>query len=58
MMVEYLSDPETGIIAEDILSQILSSTPSVVYSILVLIMNTKYLHLANYLTGECFGENL
>ena len=57
-MVEYISDPETGIIAEDILSQILSSTPSVVYSILMLIMNTKYLHLANYLTGECFGENL
>ena len=50
MMMEYLTDQETGIVAEDFFSQVLAYLPSVVYSILVLVMNMKYLHLAHYLS--------
>jgi len=50
LMMEYLTDQETGIVAEDFFSQVLAYLPSVVYSILVLVMNMKYLHLAHYLS--------
>ena len=50
MMMEYLIDPNTGKMAEDFLSQVLGFIPTIAYSILVLIMNLKYLQLAHFLT--------
>jgi len=49
-MAELLKDEETGEMATDIFSQILSYVPSVIYSVVVLLMNQYYLHLAHHLT--------
>jgi len=52
MMTTFLTDPETGLIQDDLLSQVLSNVPSITYSVLVMLMNLKYLHLAHWLTEK------
>jgi anoctamin-10 len=50
MVTEYLRDPYSGEVANDLISQGLTYVPTIVYSILVFVMNLKYLHLAHWLT--------
>ncbi len=52
MMSQALTDPETGLLFDDLASTILSFVPSVLYSILVLVFNLKYLHLSHWLTEK------
>jgi anoctamin-10 len=52
LMIEYLTDAETGLVQDDLLSQILSNVPSIAYSVLVMVMNLQYLHLAHWLTEK------
>ena len=51
-MIAFLTDSETGLVQEDLLSQALSNLPSIAYSVLVMVMNLKYLHLAHWLTEK------
>ena len=52
MMTTFLTDVETGLLQDDLLSQILSNLPSIIYSVLVMLMNLQYLHLAHWLTEK------
>lgn len=52
MMTTFLTDAETGLLQDDLLSQILSNVPSIIYSVLVMLMNLQYLHLAHWLTEK------
>ena len=52
MMTYYLTDMETGLVYDDILSQILLFVPTIIYSVLVLLFNLKYLQLAHWLTEK------
>ena len=49
-MAIVLKDEETGEISTDLISQVLSYVPTVVYSVIVLVMNQYYLHLAHHMT--------
>ena len=49
-MTWLLMDEETGQISTSITAQVLSYVPSVVYSVLVFVMNQYYLHLAHHLS--------
>jgi len=49
-MAIVLKDEETGQISTDLISQALSYVPTVVYSVIVLVMNQYYLHLAHHMT--------
>jgi len=47
-----LTDPDTGLLQDDVFSQMLMYCPSIIYSVLVMLMNLKYLQLAHGLTEE------
>ena len=49
-MAVALADPDTGEMSTSYTAQALSFIPSVIYSLIVLIMNQYYLHLAHHLT--------
>jgi len=51
MMVELLTDPETGELATDIISSVLSNLPSVAYSLSIVVFNKLYLKMARKLTS-------
>jgi len=50
VMTEYLHNPETDLPHDDLLSTILGHVPSVSYSLLVLVGNSRYMKLARRLT--------
>ena len=52
LMTGFLTNPEPGLVQDDLLSQVLSNVPSIAYSVLVMVMNLQYLHLAHWLTEK------
>ncbi len=50
VVMEYARDPLTGEISSDLHIQLLLYLPSTVYSVIVIVMNLKYLSLAHMLT--------
>lgn len=50
MVAEYFRDPDTLKVSTSIVAQVALYVPSIVYSVLVFVMNFKYLHLAHWLT--------
>lgn len=51
LMVELLTDPETGELATDLMSSVLSNLPSVAYSLSIVVFNKLYLKMARKLTS-------
>jgi len=49
-VISYFTDPNTLLLPDDWLTQLPLYAPTVVYAVLMIIMNMKYLQLAHYLT--------
>ena len=49
-LIHGFRDPETGEVPGDLLTQGLLYVPTVIYSIMIFVMNLKYLYLAHHLT--------